>query len=136
MLAPLGRMKKLVNLVLGLFLILSMLVPVVSLFKYNKNELTIEDSGLEYDVSQEESYNTLVLNQTADNLVQAANNLLLSEDIKADNIKISLKKTDNNSIYISSINIYVSKEYKNRAEDIIKIIGSNMSKDPVVILNE
>ncbi len=124
------------NLILGLFLVLSLLVPLCALFFDADTKLEIPQCD---SITQSDSYaqyENLVLNQTADNLVQAANELLLTNDIKADNIQISIKKSDDNSIYISSIYIYISEEYKDKAEAVKRIISSNMTKEPVIIVNE
>ena len=135
MLAPFGRTKKIINLILGFFLISSMIVPLVSIFAESKIGVSLHSSSQDY-YSDNKEYEKMVLQKTAENLVDAANNLLLAENIKADNIKITLKKTDNNSIYISSVNIYINKAYTNRAQDIVKIITTNMCKEPEIILNE
>lgn len=136
MIAPFGRTKKIINLILGFFLISSMIVPLVSLFTENKISLSLHSSSPDSYYVDEKEYENIVLKKTADNLVNATNDLLLAENIVADNIMITLKKSDNNSIYISKINIYISKAYKNRAEDILKIITANMCKEPEIILNE
>ena len=136
MLAPFGRTKKIINLILGFFLISSMIVPLVSLFTENKFSLSLHSSSPDSYYTDEKEYEKMVLKKTADNLVLATNDLLSAENIKPDNIMITLKKSDNNSIYISKINIYISKAYKNRAEDILKIITANMCIEPEIILNE
>ncbi|MBQ8057146.1 MAG: stage III sporulation protein AF [Ruminococcus sp.] len=134
--APTGRMKKTVNLIMGMFLLCSMAVPVVGLFSASTYEFKVDDYNIEYKSEDSSDYEKLVLNQTADNLVVAANDLLIANEIEADNIKVSIKKADNNSIYISSIYIYISKEYESKTEEIKSIIGSNMAKEPVVIVSE
>lgn len=130
---PLHNMKKIADLVLGLFLVCSAVLPVIGLLSYADyyTDLKMEETISVEDY--EDSYNELILNSTAENLVKATDNLLLSEDIKAENIKIGIKKNDDNSIYISTLIIYITKDYENRIQDIQKIIGSNMSKEPVVI---
>lgn len=135
LIAPLGRMKKTVNLVLGLFWICSMLVPVVGLLSTENPEINIDDYV--YDSSYSEAdYEKLVLNETADNLVIATNNLLLAENIAVENIEIGIKKSDTNSIYISRINIYINNDLESEVEKIKRIISTNMSKEPVVIVSE
>ncbi|MBQ2972023.1 MAG: stage III sporulation protein AF [Ruminococcus sp.] len=133
--APLGKMRKIVNLVLGLFIICSMLIPLVGLFTTDIPDLNLEEQYSDLSLNEKE-YEKLILNETADNLVVAANELLLSENIQVDNIEIGIKKTDNNSIYISRINIYISKDLDSRADAIKRIISTNMSKEPVVIVSE
>ncbi len=133
--APLGRMRKTVNLILGLFIICSMLIPLVGVFTTDVPDLNLEEQYYDKSFSKEE-YEKLVLNETADNLVVAANDLLISENIVVDNIEIGIKKSDNNSIYISRIYIYISKDSESKVDDIKRTISSNMSKEPVVIISE
>lgn len=135
LITPMGRMRKTVNLILGLFIICSMLIPVVGLVTTKETEFSLEESVFE-NMNSEEEYEKLVLNETADNLVKAANDLLLSENIEAENISIGIKRTESDSIYISRINIYINKDYENMVEDIKRIISINMSKEPVVIIIE
>lgn len=134
--APSGRMRKTVNLILGLFLLCSMAVPIIGLFSVSSFNFKTDDYSVNSPTTDNTEYEKLVLTTTADNLVKAANELLLSNDIKADNIKIGIKKTDDKSIYISSIYIYISKDDDFKTEEIKRIIGSNMSKEPVVIVSE
>lgn len=134
--APTGRMKKTVNLILGMFLLCSMAVPVVGLLSTSSYDFEIDEQSLNLEADNSGEYESLVLRKTADNLVKATNDLLLSNDIEADNIRVGIKKTDDNSIYISSIYIYISKEYEPKSEKIKSIIGSNMTKEPVIIVSE
>ena len=101
-----------------------MLIPLIGLSATFSKDLFVDNEFDNVDLSSsEQAYEQLVLNQTADNLVNAANDLLLSENIAAQNIEIGIKKSENNSIYISTINIYISDD-------------DNMSKEPVIIINE
>lgn len=129
-------MKKTLNLILGMFLLCSMVVPLIGLFSTTSYEFDFDEYSMDVKQDSNSDYESLVLTQTADNLVIAANDLLLSRDIEADNIRVGLKKTDDNSIYISSIYIYINKDYEDKAEEIKRIIGSNMSKEPVIIISE
>ena len=129
-------MKKTLNLILGMFLLCSMVVPLIGLLSTTSYQLDFDEYSMDVKQDSNSDYESLVLTQTADNLVIAANDLLLSRDIEADNIRVVLKKTDDNSIYISSIYIYINKDYEDKAEEIKRIIGSNMSKEPVIIISE
>ena len=113
-----------------------MVIPVVGLFDSFSSDFKFDESVAQYSDNTDNAYNQLVLSKTADNLVLAADNLLKNEGITADNIELALKKTDNDSIYISSVVIYISEQYSHRAQEITKIIASNMSKEPVIIVNE
>ncbi len=135
LIAPLGRMRKTVNLIMGLFLVCSMLIPLVGLIKTDIPDLNIDEQYYVESLSEDE-YEEMILNKTADNLVVAANELLLNENIKADNIEIAIKKSDSNSIYISRIYIYISRDIDSKVDAIKRIIFTNMSKEPVVIVIE
>ena len=124
-------MKKTLNLILGMFLLCSMVVPLIGLFSTTSYEFDFDEYSMDVKQDSNSDYESLVLTQTADNLVIAANDLLLSRDIEADNIRVGLKKTADNSIYI-----YINKDYEDEAEEIKRIIGSNMSKEPVIIISE
>ena len=113
-----------------------MMLPVIGLFSVSNYEFSTDEYIFESQSATNDEYEKLVLTTTAENLVKAANELLLSNDIQAENIEIGIKKSDDDSIYISSIYIYISKELEYKTEEIKRIIGSNMSKEPVVIISE
>lgn len=141
---PTGRMKKTVSLVLGMFLLCSTIIPIKGLFDtFSKRDITSKDiiqsnenTIITENDFNESDYNKAVLKKTADNLVTIADNLLKNEGIKAENIKISLNVTDDNSIYIADIIIYITNEYKDKVQTIRKIIYSNMSKDAEIVIDE
>ena len=135
-LIPSGRMKKIINLVLGLFLICSMIIPIFGFISTASSDFNIEENPLNISTPDEYLYEKEVLKRTADNLVLVANDMLSNENIECENIEIGLKKSDNNSIYISCINIYISNDMIEKTEDIKKIIRINMMKEPVVIVGE
>ncbi len=138
LISPSGTMKKTVNLILGAFLICSMIIPLVGLSSALMTDFSVSDDFNvdTYPYNNDENYEQLILNETAENLVTAANDLLVGEGITAENIEISIKKSENNSIYISAINIYITKEDEYKAEKIKNIITRNMSKEPVIIVND
>ncbi len=133
---PDGTMKKTLNLVMGAFLICSMLIPIIGGVKAISFEYQTDDKSFSVDEDYSQIYEEEVLTKTAENLVVVANDLLKSENIVAENIKVGIKKSDNNSIYISTINIYISESDTDKIDSIKRIIERNMSKEPVVIVNE
>lgn len=134
---PDGRMKKIVNLIFGAFLVLSLFIPLIGLsHTIVAKDYSLELQEIEKVVPDDKAYEQMVLNNTADNLVKAADDLLKAEGIYAENIELGIKKSDNNSIYISKINIYINENDAVRIQNIKSIIERNMSKEPVVIVNE
>lgn len=135
MLIPQERTKKALNLVLSLFLICSLILPVKSLLSDLDIEPDAEDAAVDFSFSQED-YNRVILKQTADNLVLCADDLLKAEGIEAENIRLSLKISEQGSIYVSNIIIYISKETEYRKQDIENIIYRNFSKEPKIIIEK
>ncbi len=138
LIVPDKRMNKTVNLVLGLFLICSMIVPIKGIVSTLKgDDMLLQDYEFEQNVDEDiKNYQKAVMKETADNLVKVTDSLLKNEGIEPDNIKLSLKLSDDNSIYVGRIIIYISKKYEDRLNDIEKIVYSNMSKEPEIIINE
>ena len=134
--APMGRMKKTVDIVLSVFLLSSMIIPIVSVLLIDDTKIEISEQAVDMKQIDEQSYEELVLKQTADNLVDVTANILKTEGIEVENIILSLKKTDKNSIYISKIDIYINKAYEDKINKIKSIISSNMSKEPEIYVNE
>ena len=136
LIAPMGRMKKTIDIVLSLFLISSMLIPIISYFSSFDSQININEQSFDVQSISEQEYTELVLNQTASDLVSVTDELLKSEGIEAQNIKISLKKTEKNSIYVSKVDIYINKKYEQRLDDIKHIVSINMLKEPEIYINE
>ncbi len=136
MLFPLTVTKKTVSFVMGAFMICSMLIPLIGAITSFTVDYEQSDEIIEGDYDYEGQLEKEVLNKTAENLVVATNDLLTSEGITPEDIKISIGKSDNNSIYISSIYIYITEQDRERTEYINNLIARNMVKEPVVIVNE
>lgn len=135
MLIPQERTKKTLNLVLSLFLICSLILPVRALLSDITMDFDTEDTVGNYSFSQKD-YDRSILKQTADNLVLCADELLKNEGIAAENIRLSLKISEQKSIYVSNIIIYIDKETADRKQDIETIIYRNFSKEPKIIIEE
>lgn len=133
LLVPSGKTQKLLNLVIGVFLIVSIIIPLKGIFKDIKLEQSVENTPESIIEDSESGYEKQVISTTADNLVTALNSLLEQEDIHPKNIKISLSKGNENSIYISKINIYISKEDKSKISRIRQICEDNFKKTPLII---
>ncbi len=128
-----GSTKKIINLVLGAFIICSLIVPV-------KNALTQFDVNIsEYETADDltatddELYNKEILNSTKENLEKSLTDILLQNSIKINDGKIILALTDENSIIISSISIYISKEYMQYTDLISEIVLQNFGVMPNIM---
>lgn len=128
-----GSTKKIVSLVLGAFIICSMIVPIknaVNGFSEEIAETDISDSAVSTD---DEAYSREILKQTRSNLESALRDLLLQNGVEINSCEIILALTDDNSIIISSVSIYISKEYTQYSDLISQITFQNFSVQPSII---
>ncbi|MGN1433542.1 MAG: stage III sporulation protein AF [Ruminococcus sp.] len=128
-----GSTKKIISLVLGAFIICSMIVPIknaVNGFSEEIAETDISDSAVSTD---DEAYSREILKQTRNNLESALKDLLLQNGVEINSCEIILAQTDDNSIIISSVSIYISKEYTQYSDLISQITFQNFSVQPSII---
>lgn len=128
-----GSTKKIVSLVLGAFIICSMIVPIknaVNGFSEEIAETDISDSAVSTD---DEAYSREILKQTRSNLESALRDLILQNGVEINSCEIILALTDDNSIIISSVRIYISKEYTQYSDLISEITFQNFSVQPSII---
>lgn len=128
-----GSTKKIVSLVLGAFIICSMIVPIKNAlngFSEEIAETDISDSAVSTD---DEAYSREILKQTRSNLESALRDLILQNGVEINSCKIILAVTDDNSIIISSVRIYISKEYTQYSDLISEVTFQNFSVQPNII---
>lgn len=128
-----GSTKKIISLVLGAFIICSMIAPIrnaVNGFNDSITEITPSDNIIS---TSDEAYSNAVLKQTRENLETSLSDILLQNGVKINSCKIILTITDKNSIIISSICIYISKEYTQYTDLISEITFQNFSVQPSII---
>lgn len=128
-----GSTKKIISIVLGAFIICSMIVPIknaVNGFSEEIAETDIADSAVSTD---DEAYSREILKQTRKNLESALKDLLLQNGVEINSSEIILAVTDDNSIIISSVSIYISKEYTQYSDLISEVTFQNFSVQPNII---
>lgn len=128
-----GSTKKIVNLVLGAFIVCSLISPVMSAFSsvdVNLSEYETSDSIIS---SNDEAYSNEVLKQTQTNLENSAKDILLQNGISINSGKIILANEDENRIIISSVSIYINKENSGHSQRIQEIIKDNFGINPNVV---
>lgn len=128
-----GSTKKIICLVLGAFIICSMIVPIknaVNGFSEEIAETDISDLAVSTD---DEAYSREILKQTRKNLESALKDLLLQNSVEINSCEIILAVTDDNSIIISSVSIYISKEYTQYSDLISEVTFQNFSVQPNII---
>ena len=128
-----GSTKKIISLVLGAFIICSMIVPIKNAVNGISEEIAetdISDSAVSTD---DEAYSREILKQTRKNLESVLNDLILQNGVEINSCEIILAVTDDNSIIISSVSIYISKEYTQYSDLISEITFQNFSVQPNII---
>lgn len=128
-----GSTKKIICLVLGAFIICSMIVPIknaVNGFSEEIAETDIADSAVS---TNDEAYSREILKQTRINLESALKDLLLQNGVEINSCEIILVVADDNSIIISSVSIYISKEYTQYSDLISEVTFQNFSVQPNII---
>lgn len=128
-----GSTKKIVNLVLGAFIVCSLIYPVMSAFSsvdVNLSEYEPSDSIIS---SNDEAYSSEILNLTQKNLENSAKDILLQNGLSINSCKIILANEDENRIIISSVSIYINKENSGHIQRIQEIIKDNFGINPNVV---
>ncbi len=125
--------KKIVNLILGAFIVCSLIMPVKNAFAALKLEYPSNESAENIVASSDEAYNKEIVNQTRINLECAAQDLLMQHNIKINSCKIILAQSKENSIIISSLSIYINKEYLYSTDTITNLIEQNFGIIPSII---
>ena len=128
-----GSTKKIISLVLGAFIICSMIVPIKNAVNGFSEEIAETDIS-DYSVStNDEAYSREILKQTRSNLESALKDLILQNGVEINSCEIILAVTDDNSIIISSVSIYISKEYTQYSDLISEVTFQNFSVQPNII---
>lgn len=128
-----GSTKKIISLVLGAFIICSMIVPIKNAVNGFSEEIAETDIS-DYSVStNDEAYSREILKQTRSNLESALKDLILQNGVEINSCEIILAVTDDDSIIISSVSIYISKEYTQYSDLISEVTFQNFSVQPNII---
>lgn len=114
-------------------MICCLIMPVKNALKgFNINVSDYEPAD-EITATDDEAYNREVLSQTRKNLESTLNDLLLQNGVKINGCKIILAQSDENSIIISLISIYINKEYAVNTDLIVRITEQNFGVSPSVL---
>ncbi len=132
MLAPAGNTEKILRLVISLFV----LICVVTAIKSIADNIDISDNSIA-DISE----NVLdtdknVLRVTGDYLVEYTDELLKSQDVEANKIKLTVDTDKNGVINITSLNIYLDKDNASEKHKISELIEKDLNVTPSIILED
>lgn len=128
-----GSTKKIISLVLGAFIICSLIIPVknaVNGFNVNVSEYKEQNSQ---SATADQAYSKEVIKQTKANLEQTLSDFLLQNGVQTKKCEIILSVTEENSIIISSVSIYINKEDIQYTDLISEITMQNFTVMPSII---
>ena len=128
-----GSTKKIISLVLGAFIISSLIIPVKNAVNgFNVNVSEYEEQNLQ-SATDDEAYSKEVIKQTKANLEQTLSDFLLQNGVQTKKCEIILSVTEENSIIISSVSIYINKEDIQYTDLISEITMQNFTVMPSII---
>ncbi|MGN0558968.1 MAG: stage III sporulation protein AF [Acutalibacteraceae bacterium] len=133
MLTPDGKGKKVFNLVLGLFLICSVILPIKNAVRDFNNLLQSSSKNSALMQSADEKLKDSIIKQTADNLVLALNELYKGEGLTPKNITVAVTKESDDGIKADEICIYIKKEDEVNKNKYIKLTYDNTKIKPKII---
>ena len=129
-----GSTKKILNTVLGAFILCVMLVAVkntVDGFKINIDTMPPKE---DLSFVANEAYNQAVIKETKINLENKLKAHLSNNKINILDLDVELNSYDDGGIYISSINIYISKNIKHKSQEIINLTEKKFEIKPQLIV--
>lgn len=128
-----GSMKKIINLILGAFMLCTMIAPLVNAIKTTKTQIDNGKSVQSIVSTSDEAYSKAVLNQTKENLEMTLKSLLNQNKIKIKDCNIVLSEEENKNIIISKISIYIDKSAYIYIDKIKSVTNENFSIIPEVL---
>lgn len=128
-----GSTKKIMILIFGAFIICILVQPIkttINSFEFKLNEYPAYDTIVATD---DEAYSKSVINQTKINLETILAEILLQNNVTIKSSEIVLAQSDNCSIIISSISIYINKDDINKSDLISELVEKNFGIIPGII---
>lgn len=125
--------KKILTLVLGGFMVCSIILPIknaISKFELNLEAYPSYESVVATD---DEAFSKNIIYQTKLNLDTTLCEILRQNDIEINSCDIVLAENKDNGIIISGISIYLNKKYINNIDYVSEIVEKNFSIIPDII---
>lgn len=129
-----GSTKKIVNLVLGAFIICCMINPVKNAVSSFDIDISQYETAENITASSDEAYSNMIVNRTRENLELAAADLLMQNNIEVESCKFILATEGGERIIISSASIYINKENAGCTNEISELIRTNFGVEPEIIM--
>ncbi len=131
---PQGTTKKVMSIVLGIFILCTMIVPIKNAVKNFSLEISVADSAEDLTASADEAYNNAVISETKLILESNLKSVLSQKNINAEEIEINMSVDKNGGIYVDEIRIYILKKDEALINEIIAITKEKYETVPEVIM--
>ncbi len=130
-LIPQKRTRRIMSFVTGLFFISTLVTSVAA--QVQAPDIQFPDtSDIQLPAYREEAYQHTVAQMTADHLTEALDELLKNEGISVQDIRLTLKISDEGRISVVRAVIYISEESRHQTAQIESIIYRNIAKEPEI----
>lgn len=130
-LIPQKRTRRVMGFVIGVFFIGTLVSAFISQIEDTKWNLP-DIQEIEVPTYTEEDYTNAVAQLTADNVRDTLNELLTNEGINAQDIRLTMKISDEGRISVVRAVIYISESDRDRIADVESIVYRNLSKEPEI----
>ncbi len=121
------------NIILGAFIVCSLIVPIKNAIGEINVNVENYDTQQELVSTADQAYSNEVISLTQENLEQTLKDILKQNGIEINRTKIILALSDEKSIIISYIGIYISKEYTLYTDKISEIVYDNFTIVPNIM---
>ena len=126
-------LKRVLSLVMGAFLVCSMLFPVAKAIAGFRPETDGYPSYDALTATADEAVTAQVVKQTQDNLENTLKALLVQNGVTPHSCEVILAESENSGIIISQISIYIDQSDSRRTDEISALVRQHFGMSPRVI---
>lgn len=126
-LAPTGKTEKIIRLVISVFV----LICIATCFKSVINSIDLPAFEASNSVTDE-----TMLKVTGDYMAEYIDKLLISENLDAEVVEVTVEADENKVINVSEVSIYINQRDMIYKEKITELIKSYINIEPVITLKE
>lgn len=126
-LAPTGKTEKIIRLVISVFVLIS----IATCFKSVINAIDLPAFEASNSVTDE-----ALLKVTGDYMAEYIDKLLISENLEAEVVEVTVEADENKVINVSEVSIYINQRDMIYKEKITELIKSYINIEPVITLKE
>lgn len=127
-----GNMKRVLCLVMGAFMICSLIVPFKNALSAVQIDMADFPSHQVLTATADEAAEREVLKQTRENLQNTLSDLLRQNGIAVNEIEVVLAQEENDRIIIGSTCIYIGEEAADSAAEITRLTREHFGITPVI----